>query len=62
MSFLKRMLISDIQPTAAERDIVDASKHELNEARGEYRQAVQRLESNARVMSAWENANRMVRE
>jgi len=61
MAFLKRMLISDIEPTAAELDRVKATKSELDQTRGHYRQSVQRIESNMRVLKAWEAANRMTR-
>lgn len=61
MGFLKRLLISDIEPTAAELDRVSETKSELDQTRGEYRQTVQRIESKMRLMKAWENANRMVR-
>lgn len=59
MGFLKRLLISDIEPTPAELDRVSETISELDETRGEYRQKVQRIESNMRVMKAWEAANRM---
>jgi hypothetical protein len=62
MGFLKRMLLSDIEPTPAELDRVEETKTELDLTRGEYRQAVQRIESKMRVMTAWESANRMARE
>ena len=61
MGFLRRMLVSDIEPTAAERHRVEETKDRLNQTRGEYRQAVQRVEANVRVMKTWENANRMVK-
>lgn len=61
MEFLKRMLVSDIEPTTAELNRVAETKSELDQTRGEYRQAVQRIESNMRVMKAWEAANRMTR-
>lgn len=62
MGFIKRMLVSDITPTPDERNQVEESQRELEQKRGEYRQAVLRVEANMRVMKAWENANRMVRE
>jgi len=62
MGFLKRMIMADSKPTVAEQESVAASKRELDQTRGDYRQAVQRVESNMRVMKTWENANRMVRE
>lgn len=62
MAFLKRLLLSDIEPTSSEQAEVDETKRELNQTRGEYRQTVQRLEANIRVMRSWESANRMVRE
>ena len=62
MGFLKRMLISDAQPTPDESVQVEETKRELDQTRGEYRQAVLRVAANMRVMRTWENANRMVRE
>lgn len=62
MGFIKRMLVSDIAPTPDERNQVEESQRELEQKRGEFRQAVLRVEANMRVMKAWENANRMVRE
>lgn len=62
LRFVKRMLMADAEPTPAEQDRIDASKRELDQTRGEYRQAVQRIEANVRLLRQWENANRMVRE
>jgi hypothetical protein len=62
MGFIKRMLVSDIAPTPDEQSQVEESQRELEQKRGEFRQAVLRVEANMRVMKAWENANRMVRE
>lgn len=62
MAFLKRILIAGAEATPAEKDRIAASKKELDQTRGEYRQAVQRVETNIRLLKTWENANRMVRE
>lgn len=60
MAFLKRLLLSDIEPTSSEQDRIAETERELNQTRGEYRQTVQRLEANIRVMKTWSAANRMV--
>lgn len=62
MGFIKRLLISDIHPTADEHGQVEETKRELDQRRGEYRQDVLRVAANMRVLKTWENANRMVRE
>lgn len=62
LGFLRRMIMADVKPTTAEQENIDASKRELDQTRGEYRQAVQRVETNMRLLRTWENANRMVRE
>lgn len=62
LGFLRRMLTADAEPTPAEQDKIEASKRELDQTRGEYRQAVLRIEANVRLLRQWENANRMVRE
>lgn len=62
MDFLKRMLISDIEPTQAERDRVAEVKSELDQTRSEYRQTILRIEASMRLMKEWESANRMVKE
>lgn len=62
MGFLRRMIMADAEPTANDRARIAAVKNELDQTRGEYRQKVQRVETNVRLMKAWENANRMVRD
>lgn len=62
MGFLKRMMISDAQPTPDESVQVEETKRELAETRGEYRQTVQRVAAGMRVIRTWENANRMIQE
>lgn len=59
---LRRMLTAGAEATPAEKAKIAASKQELDQTRGEYRQAVQRIETNMRLLKTWENANRMVRE
>lgn len=61
MAFFKRLLLSDIEPSTDERSEIAASKREVEQTRGEYRQTVQRLEANIRVMQTWSHANRMVK-
>ena len=62
MNFFKKWFMSDVEPTQDERDHVDETKRELDQTRGEYRQAVLRVEAATRVMKTWENANRMIIE
>lgn len=62
MSYLRRLLLSDIEPTLSEQARATESERRLDAERGEYRQAVSRVEVGTRVMRAWENANRMVKE
>lgn len=62
MDLLRRWLISDAIPTADEQAAVEESERELAQTRGEYRQAVLRVEANVRVIRSWENANKWVRE
>lgn len=60
MSFFKRMLLSDIEPSSSDQDRIADTERELEQTRGEYRQTVQRLEANIRVMQTWSHANRML--
>lgn len=62
LGFLKRILVGDIKPTADEKNRVAAVTEQLNQARGEYRQSVLRVEAGVRALRTWENANRLVRE
>lgn len=62
LGFLKRILIGNIKPTADEESRVEATKRELDQTRGEYRQSVLRVEAGVRALKTWENANRLVRE
>jgi hypothetical protein len=59
MSFLRSLFTADAHPTKRERDDIAEKEHELNETRGEYRQAISRVEVGTRLMM-WENANKMV--
>jgi len=62
MAFIRHLLMSDVHPTPDQTDLVEETKRELDQTRGEYRQDVLRIAANMRVMKTWENANRMVRE
>lgn len=59
MSFLRRLITADAHPTRGEREDVAATERELSQTRGEYRQAVSRVEVGTRLMM-WEQANKMV--
>lgn len=58
MSFLRSLITADAHPTKVERDNIADTERELNETRGEYRQAVSRVSAGTRLMM-WEQANRM---
>lgn len=60
MGFLRRLITADAHLTKAERADIVETERELNQTRGEYRQAISRVEVGTRLMQ-WENANRMVR-
>lgn len=59
MSFLRSLITADAHPTAGEREHIAETERELNQTRGEYRQAISRVEIGTRLMM-WEQANRMV--
>jgi len=60
MRFLRSLITADAHPTKSERADVAETERELNQTRGEYRQAIARVEVGTRLMQ-WEHANRMVR-
>lgn len=59
MRFLRSLITADAHPTKDERDLVADTVRELNETRGQYRQAVTRVSVGTRMMQ-WEQANKMV--
>lgn len=59
ISFLRSLITADAHPTKGEREDIAKTESELNATRGEYRQAISRIEVGTRLMM-WENANRMV--
>lgn len=59
MAFLRSLITASAHPTKREREDVADTERELRQTRGEYRQAVSRVEVGTRIMM-WENANRMV--
>jgi hypothetical protein len=59
MAFLRSLITASAHPTKREREDVAETERELNQTRGEYRQAISRVEVGTRVMQ-WEQANRMV--
>lgn len=59
MSFLRSLITADAHPTKGEREDIAKTESELNATRGEYRQAVSRVQVGTRLMM-WEQANRMV--
>jgi hypothetical protein len=61
MAFLRSLITASAHPTKREREDVAETERELNETRGEYRQALSRVEVGTRLMQ-WEQANRMVSE
>ncbi len=63
LNFLRRLIVSDIEPSPAEAEEAVALDRDLDQARGEYRQAVLRVQAGTRsVMRTWESANQMLRE
>lgn len=58
MSFLRSLITADARPTKNERDHIAETVAELDQTRGEYRQAITRVEVATRMMQ-WEQANRM---
>lgn len=63
LNFLRRLIVSDIEPSPVEREEDAILERDLNQARGEYRQAVLRVQVGTKnVMRTWENANQMLRE
>ena len=62
MGFLRRLITADALPTPEDaRRVVESERALLNE-RGDYRNAIQRVQSGTNIMLAWENANKMVSE
>ena len=59
MSFLRSLITADARPTKGEREHIAETVSELEQKRGEYRQAISRVEVATRMMQ-WEQANRMV--
>lgn len=63
LNFLRRFIVSDIEPSPVEREEAAILQRDLNQARGEYRQAVLRMQVGTKnVMRTWENANQMLRD
>lgn len=59
MRFLRSLITADAIPTKREREHVAETERELNQTRGEYRQAISRVEVGTRLMM-WQEANRRV--
>lgn len=60
-SFLRRLILADVEQSADEKRASAVIDRELDQERGDYRQAITRVEVGTRLMLAWENANKMVR-
>lgn len=60
MKILHRLFNTGIEPTLEQEKKAAESKQRLERERQEYRQIVQRVNSGARLMEIWDDANRML--